>query len=399
MKICFYCDSIFTFGGVQRVLAVLSKELTKKHEITILTLDDPSLEDRTMYGLDEVEIECIFLKYPKSPIYEFLPSKAYSFLYKKILPQNKLFSQWYGYSSFPKSKRDHLINILNKGNYDIVVSVHVFLSFHLASIKDRINLETIGWMHNSYDAFFKIDTGYVKHLYNFFKYQMKELSRIIVLSHNDSNLYRQKFGIHSQVIYNPLTILPDGKAQAEKKFLAIGRFSPLHKGFDILIKAFALFAEHDNEWTLDIVGDGPEKKYFESLIEKYALGNRILIHPFTKNVGAFYKKASVYILSSRWEGFGLVLLEAMSYGLPIIASELPVTKELLDSKGVGLFFQNENIEDLCQKMKNIAQMDNLELKKMSGNALAYSNYFSISKITEEWENLFIDLQNKESNTL
>lgn len=80
MKICFYCDSIFTFGGVQRVLAVLAKELSKKHEISILTLDDPSLKDTTMYGLSDANIKYTFLKYPESPMYEFIPSKIYSFL-------------------------------------------------------------------------------------------------------------------------------------------------------------------------------------------------------------------------------------------------------------------------------------------------------------------------------
>lgn len=388
MKICFYCDSVFTFGGVQRVLAVLAKELSKKHEITILTLDDPSLEDTTIYNLYEANIKYIFLKYAESPVYEFIPLKAYSFLYKKILPQNRLFSKWYGYSSFAKSRRKHLINVLNNGNYDVVIGVHVFLSFHLATIKGRTSAKLIGWMHNSYDAFFERDRGYVKSLRNFFKYQMKKLFRIIVLSNHDKHLYIQKLGIHPQVIYNPLTIIPQGKSHGNKKFLAIGRFSPLHKGFDILIKAFARFAEHDNEWTLDIVGDGPEKSYLESLIEEYRLHGKVSFFPFTKNVESFYKNASVYILSSRWEGLPLVLLEAMSYGLPIITSNLPITKELLENKGIGLFFENENIEHLCQKMIDMVNLGDDKFSEMQNNALLFVNDFSIDKIVPQWESIF-----------
>jgi glycosyltransferase involved in cell wall biosynthesis len=215
---------------------------------------------------------------------------------------------------------------------------------------------------------------------------------VIVLSNHDRNLYIQKFGIYPRVIYNPLTILPDGKAQGNKKFLAIGRFSPLHKGFDILIKAFALFAEHDSEWTLDIVGDGPEKKYFESLIEEYALHDRISIYPFTKDIGTFYKNASVYILSSRWEGQALVILEALSFGLPLITSAIPITEEILDNKGVALFFENENPEDLCRKMVEMANLEEDKLTGMSDNALLFVKNFSISEIIPRWEELLHDLE-------
>jgi len=79
MKICFYCDTIFTFGGVQRVLAVLAKELSKKHEITILTLDDPSINDTSMYELNSADIHYINLRYPKVPFYVECPMQNIQF--------------------------------------------------------------------------------------------------------------------------------------------------------------------------------------------------------------------------------------------------------------------------------------------------------------------------------
>jgi len=386
MKICFYCDTIFTFGGVQRVLAVIAKELSKEHDITILTLDNPSLENTTMYGLSSANIKYIYLQYPKAPFYENIPCKAYSLLYKTILPQNKLFSKWYGYSSFPHTQRSLLIKTLNKGNYDVVVGVHVFLSFHLASIKKQIKARTIGWMHNSYDAFFSIKTSYVGKQKNQFKHLMPELDKIIVLSKYDQERFKKELNVQTEVIYNPLTIEPKGKGSPEyKKFLTIGRFSPLHKGFDILINAFALFAKQSQDWTLDIVGEGPEEEMLRSLISKHNLEKRITIYPFTKEVGKHYESASVYVLSSRWEGFGLVLVEAMSYGLPIISSYLPVTKELLEDKDVGVFFENENVTDLAEKMLSITQNRNTETT--SCNAIEYSKQFHIANIYKQWEHL------------
>jgi len=386
MKICFYCDTIFTFGGVQRVLAVIAKELSKEHDITILTLDDPSLNDTTMYGLESTEIHYINLQYPKIPFYENIPCKAFSLLYKTILPQNKLFSKWYGYSSFPHTQRSLLIKTLNQENYDVVVGVHVFLSFHLASIKRQIQAKTIGWMHNSYDAFFSIKTSYVGKQKNQFKHLMPKLDKVIVLSKYDQERFLKELNVQTEVIYNPLTIEPKGKGSSEhKKFLAIGRFSPLHKGFDILINAFALFAKQNQDWTLDIVGEGPEEDMLRSLVSKHHLEKRVTLYPFTKEVEKHYESASVYVLSSRWEGFGLVLVEAMSYGLPIISSYLPVTKELLENKGVGVFFENENIADLAEKMKLITQKNNLET--IGDTALEYSKQFYLDNIYKQWKEL------------
>jgi Glycosyltransferase len=383
MKICFYCDTIFTFGGVQRVLAVLAKELSKKHEITILTLDDPSINDTSMYELNSADIHYINLRYPKVPFYENVLCKTYSFLYKTILPQNNIFSKWYGFSSFTPTKRSLLIKILNQGNYDIVVGVHVFLSFHLASIHQSIHAKTIGWMHNSYDAFFSIKTSYIGKQKKQFKHLMPKLNKIIVLSKYDQEQFRNKLNVQTEVIYNPLTITPMGKGSPEyKKFLAIGRFSHLHKGFDILIEAFAIFAKQNKEWNLDIVGDGPEKEVLCSLISKHCLEDRITIYPFTKNIEQHYNSASVYVLSSRWEGFPLVLFEAMSYGLPIISSDISIAKEILKDKGVAVLFKNQDIESLAQKMKYMTQYVNLFI--MSQSALEYSKESGINKITDKW---------------
>ncbi|WP_321426547.1 glycosyltransferase family 4 protein [uncultured Bacteroides sp.] len=389
MKICFYCNTIFTFGGVQRVMAVIAKELSKEHDVTILTLDNPSLNDTTMYGLNSANIHYINLQYPRIPFYENISCKAYSLLYKTILPQNKLLSKWYGYSSFPHSQRSLLIKTLNQGSYDVVVGVHVFLSFHLASIQKQIKAKTIGWMHNSYDAFFSIKTSYVGKQKNQFKYLMPELDKIIVLSKYDQEKFQKELNVHTEAIYNPLTIEPKGKGSPKhKKFLAIGRFSPLHKGFDILINAFALFAKQNQDWTLDIVGEGPEEDMLRSLICKHHLEKRVTLYPFTKEVEKHYESASVYVLSSRWEGFGLVLVEAMSYGLPIISSNLPVTKELLEGKGVGVFFESEDATDLAKRMLSITQNRNLEATTY--NAIEYSKQFYTANIYKQWEHLLIN---------
>ncbi len=387
LKICFYCDSIFTFGGVQRVLAVIAKALSTHHEVTILTHDDQFQEDKSVYELGASEIHFEYISYPVLPIYEYFPSKAYSLLYKKVLPQNKLTSKWYGYSSFPTSRRKVLIEKLNKGNYDIVVGVHAFLSLYLACINKDIKAKTIGWMHNSYEAFFENKNLFLWDQKKQFQYQILQLDAVVVLTKSDRELYKKSMNIDAITIYNPLTLQPIGKGESKyKKFLAVGRFSHLAKGFDILIEAFAVFAQHEHEWTLDIVGEGPEESLLRGLISKHHLENRITLLPFTKDIQKHYASASVFILSSRWEGFPLVLGEAMAHYLPIIASDIPIVKEILSEFDNNFIFKNENTNDLAVQMLSIINRKDLE--EMGEKSYAIAQTFQVNDVVRQWESIF-----------
>lgn len=390
MNICFYCDTPFSFGGVQRVLAVIAKALSAHNQVTILSRDDNSSSaDTTMYGLNEVNITYRYIQIPPIACSEYLPCKTYSFLYKKILPQTKTLSRWYSYSSFPKSQRTVLIKELNNRHYDVIIGVHAFLSLQLASIREKLTApKVIGWMHTSYDAFFNTPGFYLYEQKKQFFHEMPRLDQIVVLSHYDQTCYEKYMGLHTIPIYNPLTLNSNSKGDPSyKKFLSVGRMSYKTKGFDILIEAFAIFAKDNEEWTLNIVGEGPEETMLKALIAKYHLNDRITICPFTKNIEKHYSTASAYILSSRWEGFPLVLAEAMSHRLPIIASDLPIVNELIKDKGNALIFSNTNINELADKMKIIASLPTEEILKMGCISNQISESLKLSAITKQWEKL------------
>lgn len=390
MKLLFYCDTIFTFGGVQRVLAVLASNLSLNHDVTILTLDSPNIEDRSMYGMDKYPVKFDFIDYPDLSWKEYYPCKAYSYLYKKVLPQTQITSDWYSNTSFPPSYQKLLARKINQGNYDTVIGVHAFLSFHLASVSKRIKAKTIGWMHNSYQAFFEIEPAYLEKLENHFKYQMPKLSELILLTRTDQELYKNKLNLPARFIYNPLTVEAICAGSASyKKFIAVGRFARKHKGFDILLKAFARFAENNSDWTLEIVGEGEEEALYRSLISQHRLENRVTLSPFTKNIEQHYASSSVYILSSRWEGFGLVQIEAMAHKLPVISSDLPIARELFENNSCAITFRSEDVEDLAEKMAFIA--GKADLAAMGEQAYAFSKEFAVSKITEQWEKLLSEL--------
>ncbi len=390
LKICFYCDTIFSFGGVQRVLAVIAGELSKEHDVTILTHDNLEKTDTSMYDLNQTNIRFDYIAYTNLPFYEYLPCKTYSLLYKKILPQNKLTSHIYGYSSFPLSRRRKLIKKLNNEGFDIVVGVHAFLSLYLASISHQLKAKTIGWMHTSFDGFFNTPNLYLWDQKMQFKYESTKLNQIIVLTKTDCLLFKEKLGVKTSAIYNPLTIIPKGKGSLNyKSLLAIGRFSHLTKGFDLLIESFNLISSKHKEWTLKIVGEGPEEDNLKALIKKYNLDAQISIYPFTNDIQSHYSSASAFILSSRWEGFPLVLAEAMAHHLPIIASDLPVVIELLANANNNYIFENGNIYDMAEKINQFINTSNYE--EMSEQSYILSKHLNVCSIINQWNVLLSNL--------
>ena len=343
-KICFLVDSIFSIGGVQRVTAVIAKALASDYDVTIVTFDEPSKEDTSMYDLQTAPIQYRFFKYPQVSKWKNFCCKAYSAMYRKVLPQIKVTSNWYAHSSFPSELREALAQEI-KG-FDIVVGVHAPLAIRLASCKPLLgNTKLIGWIHNSYEALFGERSRYIgPELRKHYEFQLQELHHTIVLCQYDALQY----SFPTKVIYNPLTLIPGNISQnTSKKFLAVGRFSRQHKGFDLLIKAFHLFAENNKEWTLDIVGEGVEEEIYRKLITE--------------------------------------LVEAMAHGLPIVSSDLPTSQEIMGD--FGLYFENGNVEELAQKLEEATHLD---WKKKSKEALDIAKRFNLDAIIEQWKQIIED---------
>ena len=377
-------DSIFSYGGVQRVTAVIAKELAKDCDVTIVTFDNPKAENTSLYDLNKANIHYRFFSYPETPRWKELFCKAYSGLFRMVFPQTRLTSDWYSHSSFPSEKRDALAKELKDGGYDVIIGVHAPLAVRLAACKSQLeNAKLIGWIHNSYEALFGTGSLYIgPELRKHYEYQLQKLDKTIVLCQDDAH----KYHFPVEVIYNPLTLVPGKPSQGNsKRFLAVGRFSHRHKGFDLLIEAFSIFAKNNKEWTLDIVGEGVEEPLYRKMIADYKLEGLITLHPFTNSIQEYYTKAQVYVLSSRWEGFGLVLVEAMAHGLPIVSSDLPTSKEIMGD--FGMYFTNGNVNELAEQLHKATE---IEWNKKSEEAIQIAQRFNIQHIIEQWNKIIYE---------
>ena len=343
--------------------------------------------DKSLYNLSDSNISYRFVTYPETGKIKKYICKAYSGLYLKLQPQAKWCSDLYAYSSYPSELRNALLTELQQGKYDVIIGVHAPLAARLATLKNKLaGVKLIGWLHNSYEALFGNDSHYyigAKRRRHYI-YQFRKLNDVVVLCKDDANRFNEcDKHFTPTVIYNPLT-LKQGEAATgnSKKFLTIGRFTPLHKGIDLLIEAFNLIAKKNNEWHLDIVGEGAEESTFRRLIKEHQLEGRITIHPFTNQIQDYYSHAQIYVLSSRWEGMPLVLVEAMAHGLPIISSDLPVSKEIMGN--FGLYFKNGDVEDLAQRMEEATHID---WQAKSKEAIAIAQQFDIKNIITQWKQL------------
>ena len=143
----------------------------------------------------------------------------------------------------------------------------------------------------------------------------------VLLTERDRQGYKGL--MNTAVIPNPITVISEKKSPlTDKVVLAVGRLS-VEKNFTELVEIWAMIAKDYPDWILRIVGDGYEKEAICRAIQKYGLENQVELLPFSNNIQEYYCKASIYTMTSIFEGFPLVLGEAESIGLPLVAYDCP----------------------------------------------------------------------------
>lgn len=382
-KICFLTYNIFDLGGIQRVTSVIANELAEHYSVDILCTNDKFPINRQLYNLKEkinVTIDGSFDRLGKV-------TKVYTKILKKINKEtgmfnNKNFLPVLTEAYYPKCIQNKLVNYLNSKDYDVIIGVAGNNSLILGMIADKLKAKTIGWQHNSYDAYLKSKNRYFWRQDELFKAYLSKLDEYIVLTEYDQRMFKDNMNIDCKVIYNPRSFKSEKKSSVTKKqFLAAGRFN-YQKGFDMLIESFNLFAKKNNEWQLVIVGEGEEKEKIEALINKYNLNNRIRIDNFTDNIQEYFLNSSVLLLPSRWEGMPMIVLESLEMGVPIISYDITAVEPLIVHKENGIIVEKYDIEKYSEEMLNMVEKYNL--KEMSVKAINKSKNFSIENISNEW---------------
>lgn len=228
-----------------------------------------------------------------------------------------------------------------------------------------------------------------------------KMDYLLTLTDDDTDDYRNIFRNSNLIVKKITNSIPDIEpikaSLKDKTIIAAGRLTE-QKGFDLLIKSFSKVVEKHPDWKLKIFGIGSEKNNLLSLILKEDLYNNVFLMGATDNIQKELVRSSIYVLSSRFEGFGMVIVEAMQCGLPVVSFDCPKGPSEIIKSGVdGILVENGNIEMLASSINYLIENPNI-LLKMGKQALVNVDRYSTRNIGEKWESLFDDIQKNNRKT-
>lgn len=240
------------------------------------------------------------------------------------------------------------------------------------------NCIKIGCEHFGYNAASKTKKIIKRLLY-------PRLDKVVVLTNSDCTHY--DFLRNIVVIQNSLSFPPNRiEDYTIKNILAIGRLT-YQKGFDMLIDAAKIINTKFPNWHFTIIGEGEDYDLLQNQIEKLQLQGYVEIKPYQKDVVSLYHSASIYAMSSRYEGLPMVLIEAQSCGLPCVSFDCPEgPSDIIENDVSGYLVEPDNVELFAESL--ILLMDNLSLREKFGNAaFQNSKNFEPKKIGDKWLSL------------
>lgn len=352
-NICFFAGNVDLGGGTERSLTLVANEMAERgYHVTILNLWGGR---RPFFSLVEtVRIASLFpekISFTKNFI------KVLSLL-RSYVKENKV---------------------------DVLVSVESSQSLYALPACTGLGITQVNWEH--FNA--KVDLGFFPRRIAR-RLAAKLSDHIVVLTERDRELWRRNIGVRHQITAIPNAIpfsVTEHESERENIVLAVGRFT-YQKGFDLLLESWRHASKRLDGWQLWIVGDGEDRAMLESLVDQFELQNSVVIHGPTTTIGDYYRKAKWFCLSSRFEGFPMVLLEASSWGLPIVAFDCDTgPAEIISHNVNGLLCPPENTTALSEAIVEALSLDEMSYQAMQANARMIANKFTLPHIGDMWVKL------------
>ena len=391
MKIAYCLFGTYTVGGIERTTTVKANWLAQHgHDLYLITTGH---NGRPSYYSLEPNIKHIDLDI------------------NYIMPGASFITQYRGNRSKPKLHEQRLRELLLKLRPDITIAA----GWHEAGFLHRIEdgSAKIVEHHNFlYAPIARFPTFYDKNnklpLLSRLKYWLRtqwslqavrqqryhdqRYDRLVVLTEEDKALCSHC--PNASVIYNPRTIESDVVSPLTNKIiLATGRLTG-QKNFTELVHIWGMIAKEYPDWKLYIVGDGESKEEIKEAIRSVGIEDQVELLPFSNNIQEHYLSASIFAMPSTYEGFGLVLVEAETCGLPVVSYACPCGPRDIIRHGEDGFLVNPGDKKaFAQHLRQLIESE--ELRQAMGRAArANSERFALDVIMKQWEQLFEELRPK-----
>mgnify|MGYP001026284292 FL=1 len=351
MKLLFLIHNMSHRAGTERVLSSIANELAGRYyDITIASCRDGR---NSGFKLDK-RIKLVSLEGEK-----------------------------YGNPVVRRLKGIGKIRKLNKKNeYDYIICIDVSLVFYAMFAKYK-NTKIIAWEHFNYG----VNTGsklqsYARHI------SCKNADILVVLTDRDKELYEKNEKDIKKIvrIYNPITTdNREWDIQRDKTVLAVGRLEN-QKGFDLLLDGWKNIEDKYSDWKLRIAGVGSKEAQLKQQMSDLQLKN-VQFAGYIDDINEEFRKASVFVCSSRFEGFGMVILEAQANELPVVSFDCPYgPSELIKDGYTGILVENGDVPALSAGIEKLINDKDLR-SRLAIEAKKWSESFNVTGICDRWEKL------------
>lgn len=276
-------------------------------------------------------------------------------------------------------KLSHLIKQIDAGI--IIGTEYVFSIAARMAVKDK-RRKVFSWEHHHFKELGKSRFwNYLLH------YTYPKLTAVICLNVDEESLFRS-IGAHTIVIPNFIE-QQQLSQHGKKRIITIARLSPV-KGIDLLLQVAKSILKKHPDWHWKLIGDGEMKTLAEKFIAENNLQNQLLLDPPVNcDLSEEYKVSALYVMTSRNECFPMVLLEAMSYGLPCIAFNCETgPRHIINNGSNGYLVENGNVEEMISIISSLIENEE-EVNKMSESAFQSVERFSTENILALWNQLIV----------
>ena len=377
MRILYCIPHLYNSGGMERVLTQKVNWLAAhtSHEITILTTERvPAGTPKCYFPLSEkVQVEELNIDfnadYTKPLLTKYYAHMRRMSAYKRALTEYIV-----------QHKIDLCISLGGKE----IAFLHKLPCRTIAEMHFAMDQRKQLLMANHTGAFWSLLGAIRTHQ---LVSDVKPLERLVVLTEADKEAWEKAGCTNVTVIPNPCMLdncqLSTIHSQFPKTVLAVGRLHE-QKGFDLLLEAWQPIEKHYPEYTLRIVGEGPKRAELEAQIENLHL-QHVSLAGRAADMAKEYAVASLFVLSSRYEGLPLALIEAMWCDTPCVAFDCPQGPAELLADGRGWLVENGNVEKLTQQLiDTLAHPDEAAARAAKAQAFAQATY-SEAAIMPQWE--------------
>jgi len=383
MKILYIYTAIVEYGGVDRILTQKANYLAEELGYDVYIVTDSQHGCPTTFPLSP-SVKLIDLGINFDEEYKYHIYKRF-FVYRKLM----------------KLYKKRLLEKLQEIKPDIVCTTCGRELDFLTTLKDgskKVGESHIGkqYFRNFHRMERKGFPYNVAARYWMMKQEhaIKNLDAFVVLTHDDAKSWSQIKT--AEVIPNPYTVNPETTSDCKShNIISVGRFTE-QKSLDKLFEAWAMICNKHEDWKINLYGAGELQQFLEGKIKDLHIEDSLKMLAPVDNIQDKYIESSFFVMSSKYEGFPLVLLEAMRCGLPCISFDCPHgPRELIKTGGNGILVKNGDVECLAKAMEEIMENDD-ERVRMGKNALATVEEYSPESIMKKWSSLFEKVGSKKN---